>query len=252
MARRSDNLITLAARLPWWGALLVGLAIYLFLAHLLPRTIPGSMSQALQPTLVLAGNLLAGACVLGALLSLILRLKQKLLYSNQRSIDRIRALSWNDFEHLMAEGFRREGFTSNMTDPGPDGGVDLILTRDGQRWLVQCKQWQTRRAGVKPVRELAGVASVAGADGAIFVCSGDCTSGARAFARRAGVRLIDGSALARMMDCEQGSASGTTMNSTCPRCGNSLVQRIARTGARKGESFLGCASFPKCRYIRSI
>jgi restriction system protein len=251
MARRSNRLLTLASRLPWWGALLLGLMLYLFVGVFLPRTVSGPFGQGLQPAFTLAGHLLAGVCVVGAVLGLAIRLKQKVLYRSQRSIDQIRALSWNDFEHLMAEAFRREGFVANMTEDGPDGGVDLILVNDGKRWLVQCKQWRTQRVGVKPVRELAGVVSVAGADGAIFVCSGTYTSEARAFARRAGVRLIDGNDLAGMMDLELGEASGALDDSTCPRCGNGLVQRIARTGARAGESFLGCASFPKCRYTRN-
>jgi restriction system protein len=250
MARRSNSLITLASQLPWWGALLLGLTLYVFVAHVLPRTVTGPFGQALQPTFVLAGYLLAGVCVVGAVLGLALRLRQKLLYRSQRSLDQIRALGWDDFEHLMAEAFRREGFTSNVTEAGPDGGVDLILAKDGKRWFVQCKQWRTRSVGVKPVRELAGVASVAGADGAIFVCSGSYTSEAQAFARRAGVRLIDGNNLAAMMHLEQEGISDASIPSTCPRCGNNLVQRIARNGARAGASFLGCASFPKCRYTR--
>lgn len=251
MARRSHSLITLASRLPLWGALLLALAMYLFVAHFLPRTVTGPMGQALQPAFAMAGYLLAGACVMGAILALILRFKEKLIYRGQSSLEQIRALSWQDFEHLMAEAFRREGFTANVTEPGPDGGVDLILTKDGKRWLVQCKQWRSRRVGVKPVRELAGVTAATGADGAIFVCAGDYTSEARSFAQRAGVRLVDGSALARRMDLEQDGLSSTPMDSICPRCGEALVHRVARNGSRKGEAFLGCASFPKCRYTCS-
>ena len=36
---------------------------------------------------------------------------------------------------------------------------------------------------------------------------------------------------------------------TCPKCGAKLVQRTAKTGANIGRQFLGCASFPKCRYM---
>jgi hypothetical protein len=36
----------------------------------------------------------------------------------------------------------------------------------------------------------------------------------------------------------------------CPKCGSALVERIAKTGANAGKSFLGCSSFPKCRYVR--
>ena len=34
----------------------------------------------------------------------------------------------------------------------------------------------------------------------------------------------------------------------CPKCGSPLLRRIAKSGPRQGQPFLGCASFPKCRY----
>ncbi|WP_436295280.1 MULTISPECIES: topoisomerase DNA-binding C4 zinc finger domain-containing protein [unclassified Variovorax] len=40
------------------------------------------------------------------------------------------------------------------------------------------------------------------------------------------------------------SASATPV---CPRCAGHMVRRTARKGAHVGESFGGCAGFPKCR-----
>ena len=39
---------------------------------------------------------------------------------------------------------------------------------------------------------------------------------------------------------------------TCPRCNGEMVKRVAKNGARKGQSFYGCAQFPKCRGVVSI
>jgi len=39
-----------------------------------------------------------------------------------------------------------------------------------------------------------------------------------------------------------------TENTGCPRCDSELV---ARKNRKTGESFVGCSSFPKCRYLRS-
>lgn len=38
---------------------------------------------------------------------------------------------------------------------------------------------------------------------------------------------------------------------SCPRCAAPMVQRFAKTGARQGSSFWGCAHFPKCRGTRT-
>lgn len=38
----------------------------------------------------------------------------------------------------------------------------------------------------------------------------------------------------------------------CPKCGSPLIERIARKGARCGERFLGCSTYPQCRFTRSV
>ncbi len=39
---------------------------------------------------------------------------------------------------------------------------------------------------------------------------------------------------------------------TCPRCNGEMVERTAKKGARQGQSFYGCAQFPKCRGVVNI
>jgi len=64
----------------------------------------------------------------------------------------ITSMSWRDFERLVGEAFRRQGFTvTGFGGSGPDGGVDLGLARNGQRFLVQCKHWRKRQVGVTVV-----------------------------------------------------------------------------------------------------
>ncbi len=38
----------------------------------------------------------------------------------------------------------------------------------------------------------------------------------------------------------------------CPKCGGRLVERRARSSSRDMPPFLGCQSFPRCRYTRPI
>ncbi|MCR9153970.1 MAG: NERD domain-containing protein [Bacteroidetes bacterium] len=40
--------------------------------------------------------------------------------------------------------------------------------------------------------------------------------------------------------------------SICPNCGSNLVIRKAKNGPRTGFEFLGCSSFPKCKFSRNI
>ena len=74
------------------------------------------------------------------------------------SLEAIQALSPNEFEQLVGEAFRRQGYVVRETGlGGPDGGVDLELRRSNKMTLVQCKRWRSYRVGVNVVRELYGV-----------------------------------------------------------------------------------------------
>ncbi len=39
-------------------------------------------------------------------------------------------------------------------------------------------------------------------------------------------------------------------STTCPKCGSPLVKRMAKQGEQAGREFLGCSSFPSCKYIK--
>ncbi|HNP65380.1 MAG TPA: restriction endonuclease [Woeseiaceae bacterium] len=257
MARKSliEDVFDIVATLPWWvGVILGGAFFYAFKVY-----IPESVSDPLKPAWTPMFDVLAwaflGLCLLAALTSFIRRLRDKRLFDRQSSIESIRNLSWSQFERFVLEAYRRQGYDASETGAGADGGVDIILKKDGKTTLVQCKQWKTQRIGVKPIRELAGVVAVARANRGIFVCSGSYTAEAKEFAAKSGIELIDGEALTVLLAEIKGEPEGDRVPPTanvCPRCGSDLVRRVARRGSRKGEAFLGCSAFPKCRYSRNL
>jgi hypothetical protein len=55
----------------------------------------------------------------------------------------LRLLSAAEFEYLVGEVFRREGWqvTERGRQDGPDGNIDLVLKRGHERLIVQCKRW---------------------------------------------------------------------------------------------------------------
>jgi len=38
----------------------------------------------------------------------------------------------------------------------------------------------------------------------------------------------------------------------CPRCNGEMIKRVAKTGARQGQTFFGCSQFPKCRGVVNV
>ena len=191
--------------------------------------------------------------------------QRRRLYDQQTGIDSIRDLSWGAFELLIGEAYRRQGYrvTENGSG-GPDGGVDLILCGRGERLLVQCKQWKVYKVGVKPIRELYGVLTAERADRAIFVTSGVYTKEAVRFADGKPLELIDGAQLSRMitpvsiekrekdLSTNPGKSSDTECLPACPLCQSPVVLRTAKRGTNAGNKFLGCSSYPKCRYTRDV
>jgi restriction system protein len=173
----------------------------------------------------------------------------------------ITSMSWRDFERLVGEVFRRQGFTvSGFGGHAPDGGVDLGLTKNGQRYLAQCKHWRKRQVGVTVVRELNGVISAQGAHGGFVVTGGEFTREAREFADSCDIKLIDGLALEELIGvisrqswaADSGVAVVTETKPACPRCGTAMIQRTAKKGQFAGQRFWGCGRYPKCRGILKI
>ncbi len=106
----------------------------------------------------------------------------------------LRLLDAAEFEWLVGELFRREGWKVDETgrQAGPDGNVDLRLSRDGHRSLVQCKRWTSWLVGVDDVRAFAGTLlreGLGGSDG-IFVTLSDFTPQARDEAKKTRLTLV--------------------------------------------------------------
>lgn len=47
------------------------------------------------------------------------------------------------------------------------------------------------------------------------------------------------------------NADAETDVPSCPKCGNSMVRRTAKSGAHAGNSFWGCSQYPACRGVRN-
>ena len=173
----------------------------------------------------------------------------------------ITSMSWRDFEKLVGEVFRRQGFTvSGFGGRGPDGDVDFGLMKNGERYLVQCKHWRKRQVGVTVVRELNGVVSAQRARGGFVVTGGEFSSDAQAFAESCAVKLIDGPTLEKLIGDIPNRNSAEDSNVAvvadlkpmCPQCGTEMVQRTAKKGQFAGQSFWGCGRYPKCKGILKI
>ena len=175
----------------------------------------------------------------------------------QTGLESIRALSWLEFERVIGEAYRRAGYQVRQRGGAQaDGGVDLEISRNGERLLVQAKHWKTRLVRLPQVRELWGAVADEHADGAVLVTSGSFTGDARSWTQGKNYRLIDGEQLMELLRPMQEHvvtqpAASPSVTRTCGVCGAPMVLRMAHRGAHAGEEFWGCTRYPACRNVES-
>lgn len=283
MARRSrsspaEDIMTLVARLPWWAGIGLALISYMLL-HSVATPDP---SLALQPkqlgqfviqTYVKAAAnigqyLLPVICIVGAAVSAWQRNQRKALVVDtvqKSAANALDDMAWHEFEMLVGEAFRMKGYQVAETGGnGPDGGIDLVLSKGKEKFLVQCKQWKALKVSVMVVRELYGVMAAKGATGGFVVTSGRFTKDAFDFASGRNIELIDGAKLLTWIKAavpkmavmptqlRTAASNPERVVVTCPSCQGPMVRRSAARGANAGKSFLGCAAYPKCKGTRPI
>jgi len=191
------------------------------------------------------------------------KIKRRKLYARQTGIDSILSLSWREFELLVGEAFRRQGFQVSETGGGgADGGIDLKLQKGAETTLVQCKNWRSFKVSVKEVRELFGVMVAERAQRAIFVASGSYTREARDFAGGKPITLIDGTALLDLVapvgrtvqhvEVAARPQVGGPATPACPVCRTPMEVKTAKRGGNAGSQFWGCPNFPTCRGTRPL
>ena len=206
MARRRRQGGRTVFELPWWVAVVLAAGSWIGIVFFLPDAVAGlpifgrQLGMFLDRLAWVPATVVAAFLLLGAASSWTERRRKRRLLDTRDGIASIRALSWREFEELVAEAFRREGYSViQNTKAGADGGVDIRLRRNGEVFLVQCKNWNRNKVGVGVLREMYGVMIDAGAAGVIIVCSGHFTHDARAFAKEKPVRLVDGRTLVAMI-----------------------------------------------------
>ena len=253
MRKRNNTILNDISAVPWWIGLIIAVVTYITMKYLLPsiesKNIIINSLFKVSPNLA---PLFSGLVVLAAVKSAFDSWRKGELLGKQKDIKSIKSINWQEFEELVGEIYRRKGYKVTETGKGgADGGVDLVLKRNGEVIYVQCKQWRMDRVGVQTVRELFGVIAAEGASGGIVISSGTFTNEAIEFVKGKQIEIIDGPELSRMiMGVKNNSKSVVHKNANmCPVCGSEMILRTAKKGINVGEKFWGCAKFPKCKGI---
>ena len=166
------------------------------------------------------------------------------------------SLSWDNFELLIGEIFRRKGYSIEISSGlGADGGKDLTLRKDGELVLVQCKKLAcSNRVTATQMRDFFGLIVAEGAAKGFFVTTGYFSADAKKFAVGKPIELLErsdvealvaqrslpGENLYDITSWVEGFASRVhIVNPICPFCESPMK---LRRGAF-GRPFWGCTRY---------
>ncbi|MBN1261111.1 MAG: restriction endonuclease [Anaerolineae bacterium] len=124
-------------------------------------------------------------------------------------------LSPTEFELYIGALFQKFGCDVLHTGKTADGGVDLIVEKNGRRGLVQCKRY-TNPVGASAIRDFRGAMVRERVDLGFFVTTSRFTANARREAEDFSptIVLYDAAKLAQLSDELEGDAIG---NATYPK-----------------------------------
>ena len=257
MAKRNGSILDDLSLLSWRVSITFAAVIYLSLRYLVPLiNFKNWMFKGMATAAQVLAPFLAGILLLPAAVSAFNSWRKGQLLEKQTGIGTIRSISWQKFEELVGEAYRRRGYrVIENTAAGPDEGIDLVLKKGGSLILVQCKHWKSSKVGVNIVRELFGVMTAKHATSGILITSGVFTQEAKNFGADKPIDLVDGTRLLQLIGNVQ--KQGTTLPrpasaNVCPQCGAELVLRTAQRGPNPGKKFWGCSDFPKCRFTKPL
>lgn len=131
----------------------------------------------------------------------------KLILQISKNKNLIYEVSPREFEQIVEQLLRNEGFETRLTKQTRDGGKDIVAIKKGINgkpivFYVECKRYaQENKVGAKIVRELYGVQTAEKVNKACIVTTSGFTSDAIKWAEEQNVMidLVDGDALHNMI-----------------------------------------------------
>ena len=133
-------------------------------------------------------------------------LGNKSLLKRNRTLKKLKRLSWDDFELLCMELFSKNGWkVLGNEKKGADGGVDIWMQKKSimkrkTSAIVQCKRYDDALVTIKVLREMYGLMHEYDVDEAYIVTTSRFTKECYRFVEGKNIELIDGNKLVQMIN----------------------------------------------------
>jgi len=132
--------------------------------------------------------------------------KTKDLLTKNKTLKKLKCLSWDDFERLCMELFAKMGWkVLGNEKKGADGGVDIWMqkkswTKKNISAIVQCKRYDDALVTIKVIREMYGLMHEYNVDEVYIVTTSRFTKECYPFTEGKKITLIDGESLLRLIE----------------------------------------------------
>lgn len=110
--------------------------------------------------------------------------------NNRASMRLIDQMDGLQFEHVVANYFKSEGYSARVTQASNDFGADVIIKKEKKRTVIQCKRYKAK-VGVAAVQQIVSAKAFYDATGSMVVTNSYFTDAAKRLAQVNGVILYD-------------------------------------------------------------
>ena len=132
--------------------------------------------------------------------------KKRSLLKCNKTLKKLKSLSWDDFELLCMELFAKIGWRVRGNEKkGADGGVDIWMQKKSWKKknisaIVQCKRYDDALVTIKVIREMYGLMHEYGVDEVYVVTTNCFTKECHSFVKDKKMTLIAGEDLVKLID----------------------------------------------------
>ena len=192
MGRRKESIFDVFTEISWQTSVFLAAAVFIVLRFILPLIpMQEQLIAGIADTLREHAHLIGLILLVPAPFSAAATRRRKKQLAAQRNINSIRELDRWQVEQLVAETYRRRGYTVMFErNGGLDGASDLRLQKGGRMHLARSSRWNSLTVDAADIRELFEVMTAERAAGGMVITSGTFTPDAKRFAAGKSIELI--------------------------------------------------------------
>lgn len=152
----------------------------------------GGFNQSNRTALVHVAWMVLCMCWLAALASFVGSNQRGILLDTSNTLESVDTNRSSQFELIVGQnsGYHQDYVRVETSMGGADGGIDLILRKNGRPMLLQCKQCKRQQVGASVARDMHELLTYRNANALKIVCVGTYTKASNQFAQGKSVVLM--------------------------------------------------------------